>query len=172
MASVTQANTPNRLRDQPSPIIYNTAFASAQNANATFGPSPSFVAAFSQLSNLNYVLAQLQPTTLGAQFTAVSNLNYILAKMQPLTLAAFAFELTEARLISQVDPFFTIKALQEIRTLVVPEYNRIIECLMESRVNTASTETRRIAVLQETRKNLILTPALINRSSVPRVRGN
>ena len=171
-ATASQSNTPNRLRDQPAPIIYNTAFASQQNANAIFGPSPSFVALFSQVSNLNYVLAQFQPKTLQALFAELSNLNYVLAQLQPTTLQAFAFELSDGALVSLVDPFFTIKALQEFRTFVVPRDSRIIECLVESRVNTASAETRRIKVLQETRKNLILTPAFKNRSSIPRTRGN
>ena len=166
------ATLQNRLRDQENPFIYNAVTSSEQNANVTFGPSPSLTAVFSQLSNLNYVLAQFQPKTLQALFSELTNLTYILAQLQPTTLQAFAFEITEGNLISLVDPFFTIKALQEFRTFVVPRDSRIIECLAETRVNTASTETRRIQVLQETRKNFIKTPAFKNRSSIPRTRGD
>ena len=169
-ATASQSNTPNRLRDQPAPIIYNTAFASAQNANAIFGPSPSFVTLFSQIANGN---ATYRPSkTLSAIFSQLSNGNYVLAQLQPLNLQAFAFEISDAALVSLVDPFFTIKALQEIRAYIVPEENRIIECLMESRVNTAPTENRGIAVLQETRNYRIFAPVFKDRSSIPRVRGD
>jgi len=169
-ATASHSATPNRFRDQPTPIIYNAAFASAQNANATFAPSPSFVALFSQIANGN---ATYRPSkTLSAIFSQLSNGNYLFAGITPLNLQAFAFELSDAALISLPDPYFTIKALQEIRTYIVPEENRIIECLMETRVNTAPTETRGIEVLQETRNYRIFTPVFKNRSSVPRVRGD
>jgi len=169
-ATASQSNTPNRFRDQPAPIIYNTAFASAQNANAIFAPSPSFVTLFSQIANGN---ATYRPSkTLSAIFSQLSNGNYLIAKLQPLNLQAFAFELSDAALVSLVDPYFTIKALQEIRAYIVPEENRIIECLMESRVNTAPTENRGIEVLQETRNYRIFTPVFKDRSSIPRVRGD
>lgn len=169
-ATASQSNTPNRLRDQPTPIIYNTAFASAQNANATFGPSPSFVTLFSQIANGNATYGPSK--TLSASFSQLSNGNYLFAGITPLNLEAFAFEISDAALVSLVDPYFTIKALQEIRTYIVPEENRIIECLMESRVNTAPTENREIAVLQETRNYRIFTPVFKDRNSIPRVRGD
>ena len=169
-ATASQSNTSNRFRDQPAPIIYNSAFASAQNANATFGPSPSFVALFSQIANGN---ATYRPSQiLSAVFTQLSNGNYLIATLQPLNLQAFAFEFSDAALISLPDPYFTIKALQEIRAYIVPEENRIIECLMESCVNTAPTENRGIKVLQETRNYRIFTPTFKNRTSIPRIRGD
>lgn len=169
-ATASQSTISNRFRDQPTPIIYNSAFASAQNANAIFGPSPSFVALFSQIANGN---ATYRPSkTLSAIFSQLSNGNYLIATLQPLNLQAFAFELSDAALISLPDPYFTIKALQEIRAYIVPEENRIIECLMESRVNTAPTENRGIKVLQETRNYRIFTPVFKNKSSIPRVRGD
>lgn len=170
LSSASQSTVPNRLRDQPTPISYNSAFATAQNANAIFGPSPSFVAMFSQIANGNatYGPSPILPSI----FTQVSNGNYFIASLQSLELFAFASELTIGGLVSLPDPYFTIKALQEIRTYIVPEESRIIECLAETRVNTAPTENRGIEVLQETRKYRIFTPAFKNRSSIPRVRGD
>lgn len=169
-ATASQTTVPNRFRDQPTPISYSSIFSETANGNATFGPSPSFVALFTQVTQGN---ATYRPSrTLSAIFSQLSNGNYVLAQLQPLNLQAFAFELSDGALISLVDPYYTIKALQEIRTYIVPEENRIIECLSESRVNTAPTETRGIVVLQETRNYRIFTPVFKDRSSIPRTRGD
>jgi len=169
-SSASQTTTPNRLRDQPTPINYSSIFAQTSVGNATFGPSPSLLALFTQVTQGN---ATYRPSkTLSAIFTQLSNGNYQIAKLQPLNLQAFAFEFSDGALISLPDPYFTITVLQEIKTYIVSEESRIIECLAESRVNTASTETRGIEVLQETRKYRIFTPAFKNRTSTPRIRGD
>jgi len=169
-ATASQSTIPNRLRDQPTPINYSSIFNQTSVGNATFRPSPSLLALFTQVARGN---ATYRPSkTLSAIFTQLSNGNYLIAKLQPLNLQAFAFELSDGALISLVDPYFTIKALQEIRAYIVPEENRIIECLNESRVNTAPTENRGIEVLQETRKYRIFTPAFKDKSSIPRIRGD
>lgn len=159
-----------RLRDQPNPINHTAITASTQNANAVFDPSRTLTGIFASTQNANAIF---DPTrTLTAQFTSVANLNYLMAQLRPAELQAFAFEISLGQLISMPDPYFTIKALKEIRTYVVPEENRVIECLAENRVNTATTENRRIKVLKETRKYRIMTPAFKNRSSIPRIRGD
>jgi len=169
-ATASQSTIPNRLRDQPTPINYSSIFNQTSVGNATFRPSPSLLALFTQVTRGN---ATYRPSkTLSAIFTQLSKGSYSFAGITPLNLQAFAFELSDGVLISLVDPYFTIKALQEIRAYIVPEENRIIECLNESRVNTAPTETRGIEVLQETRKYRIFTPAFKDKSSIPRVRGD
>jgi len=169
-ATASQTTVPNRFRDQPTPINYSSIFSETAIGNATFRPSPSFVALFTQVTQGN---ATYRPSrTLSAIFTQLSNGNYQIAGLSPLNLQAFAFEFSDGALISLVDPYYTIKALQEIRTYIVPEENRIIECLSESRVNTAPTETRGIVVLQETRNYRIFTPVFKDKSSIPRTRGD
>lgn len=169
-ATASQSTIPNRLRDQPTPINYSSIFNQTSVGNATFRPSPSLLALFTQVARGN---ATYRPSkTLSAIFTQLSKGSYSFAGITPLNLQAFAFELSDGALISLPDPYFTIKALQEIRAYIVPEENRIIECLNESRVNTAPTETRGIEVLQETRKYRIFTPAFKDKSSIPRVRGD
>jgi hypothetical protein len=159
-----------RYRDQSTPISHNALFTSTQNANAKFGPSKELTSSFASTQNGNATFRPSREIT--AIFGLLGNLNFLMAQLRPAEMQAFAFEISEGRLISLPDPYFTIKALQEFRTYIVPEESRIIECLGETRVNTAPTENRGIEVLQETRNYRIFTPAFKNRSSIPRVRGD
>jgi len=169
-ASASQSTVPNRLRDQTAPFIYSSIFNQTALGNYIFGASPSLSAAFAQSALAN---ARFGPSpALSAVFTQSSRGNYLIALLQPLELLAFASELSVGGLVSLPDPYFTIKALQEIRAYIVPAESRIIECLAETRVNTAPTENRGIEVLQETRNYRIFTPAFKNRTSIPRVRGD
>jgi hypothetical protein len=159
-----------RLRDQPAPISYNFSFTKTTEGNAIFGPSKELISTFTSTQNGN---VRFDPTK---QITSVAsllgNINFLMAQLRPAEMQAFAFEISAGRLIALPDPYYTIKALQEIRTYIVPEESRIIECLQETRVNTAPTENRGIEVLQETRNYRIFTPAFKNRTSIPRVRGD
>lgn len=159
-----------RLRDQPTPISYSSAFTKTTEGNAIFGPSKELTAIFASTQNGN---VRFDPSNeLLSLFSVYGNLTFLMAQLRPAEMQAFAFEISEGRLISLPDPYYTIKALQEIRTYIVPEESRIIECLGETRVNTAPTENRGIEVLQETRNYRIFTPAFKNRTSIPRVRGD
>jgi hypothetical protein len=159
-----------RYRDQSTPISHNALFTSTQNANAIFDSSKELTSSFASTQNGN---VRFDPSNeLLSLFSVYGNLTFLMAQLRPAEMQAFAFEISEGRLISLPDPYYTIKALQEIRTYIVPEESRIIECLGETRVNTAPTENRGIEVLQETRNYRIFTPAFKNRTSIPRVRGD
>ena len=159
-----------RFRDQPTPISYSSAFTKTTQGNAIFGPSKEIISTFASTQNGN---ARFDPSReITGIFGLLGNLNFLMAQLRPAEMQSFAFELTIGRLISLPDPYYTIKALQEFRTYVVPEESRIIESLQESRVNKVATENRKVEALQETRNFLVFTPTFKNRSSIPRIRGD
>jgi hypothetical protein len=169
-ASASQSTVPNRLRDQPTAQEYFSSFSTNFIGNYIFGPSPSLSALFSTVAQGN---ARFAPSpSFGAVFSQLSNGNYLIALLQPLELFAFASELTIGGLVQLPDPYYTIKALQELKVYVVPEESRIIELLQETRLNKTLAETRAIKVLEETRNYRVFTPPFKLRTQIPRVRGD
>ena len=83
---------------------------------------------------------------------------------------AFAFELTNADKILQVDPYLTYKVLREKRVLSVGIELRVIEALQETRLNSIKAESTVYLAPQETRLYKIMVPPIKYRSNVPRVR--
>lgn len=74
---------------------------------------------------------------------------------------------TEARMVTQADPYFTIKVPQEIRTHVLAADSRVLLVCQENRVNTPVHESRVLLVDQETRIHYLMIPPLTNIKSTP-----
>lgn len=75
--------------------------------------------------------------------------------------------LVEARMVTQADPYFTIKVPQEIRTHVLAADSRVLLVCQENRVNTPVHESRVLLVDQETRIHYLMIPPLTNIKSTP-----
>lgn len=100
-------------------------------------------------------------TTVALTATGARIYRTILAITSAMTFAV------EVRMVTQADPYFTIKVLQEIRTHVIPTDSRVLLIGQENRVNTLVQESRVLLVEQESRLHYLLIPPLTNIKSTP-----
>ena len=103
--------------------------------------------------------------TFSSNFTLDSTAVRIFRVTQTFS-SALAF-VVEVRMVTQADPYFTIKVPQELRTHVLPTESRVYLICQENRVNTPATESRVLLVDQETRIYYLPIPPLTNIASTP-----
>ncbi len=87
-----------------------------------------------------------------------------------LNLSALASTLTVGKIFFQADPYWSIKVLQETRTLSIATQNRITLIEQENRVNNIITESRTVLVPEETRRLKLRLPQMTSPYTTPRVR--
>ena len=110
------------------------------------------------------------PATLSSVFSQVSNLNVLFEGVASWT--ALHSQLTEARYIVIADPYHIADTIQETRIYKLLAENKVIQLKMENRLNTINQETRVNLMNQETRVYKIKRPGFIDKTTIPRVRGN
>ena len=85
----------------------------------------------------------------------------------PLIITSAMAFAVEVRMVTQADPYFTLKVSQEIRTQLVPADLRVYMIDQEKRVNTTATESRVLLVEQENRIYYLPIPPLTNIKTTP-----
>lgn len=128
-----------------------TDVTSTESSAFSFASTPTVLRTATEDLQANFATSAIPSRKLGATVAVTSAM-------------AFAVEVL---MVTQADPYFTIKVAQEIRTQVVPADSRVLLIFQENRVNTPVQESRVLLVEQETRLHYLLIPPLTNIKSTP-----
>ena len=159
------------LNFNPAALVGSITGAFSPVVNAIYAPAEGIVlpiGAFSLVGNGNIEFES--PATLSSVFSQVSNLNVLFEGVASWT--ALHSQLTEARYIVIADPYHIADTIQETRIYKLLAENKVIQLKMENRLNTINQETRVNLMNQETRVYKIKRPGFIDKTTIPRVRGN
>jgi len=128
-----------------------TDITSTKSSAFAFEVTPTVLRTATEDLQVNFAASAIPSRILGATVAITS---------------AMQFEV-EARMVTQADPYFTIKVPQEIRIQVVPADSRVLLVHQENRVNTPATESRVLLVEQETRIYYLPIPPLTSIKQTP-----
>jgi hypothetical protein len=130
---------------------FSTDVTLTESSAFSFASTPTVLRTATEDLQVNFATSAIPSRLLGSTVAITSAL-------------AFA---VDARMVTQADPYFTIKVPQEIRTQVVPADSRVLLIFQENRVNTPATELRLLLVEQETRIYYLPIPPLTNINQTP-----